>query len=83
MIAHGQTDAEQLPLQAKKFLSIKSAAEYADLSQETIRKLLAMGKLTALRPVRGKILINRTELENLISSSTSTPRNSRGAALHS
>lgn len=42
-----------------RFITVSRAAEYADLSQESIRRLLASGRLTALRPVRGRVLVGR------------------------
>ncbi len=64
-----------------RFLTVARAAEYTDLSQESIRRLLAAGKLTALRPVRGKILIDRRQLESMVLTSTTTPRTGRGRAM--
>ncbi len=61
-----------------RFLTIQNAARYADLSKESIRRLVAKGNLTAHRPVRGRVLIDRHELEAFIRSSVSVPRNSRG-----
>lgn len=61
-----------------RFLTIQNAARYTDLSKESIRRLVAKGKLTAHRPVRGRVLIDRHELEAFIRSSVSVPRNSRG-----
>ena len=48
-----------------RFLSIASAARYADLSVESVRRLIAAGKLTALRPVKGKVLVDRRELDSV------------------
>lgn len=62
----------------KGFLTIKNAAKYSDLSEETVRRLLSSGKLTALRPVKGRILVDRLELEAYIRTCTSTPRTGRG-----
>jgi excisionase family DNA binding protein len=63
---------------AKRFLTIKNAAAYADLSSDSIRSLLANGRLTALRAVRGRVLIDRLELEAFIGAATSRPRAGRG-----
>ena len=62
----------------QRWLAVSSTAIYADLSVESIRRLLAAGKLTARRPVKGKVLIDRVELDSLISSATATPRRGRG-----
>ena len=73
-----QSQADKAPLSSKGFLSIKHAAEYSDLSEETVRRLCKSGKLTELRPVRGKILIDRKQLDAYIRSCDGTPRTGRG-----
>ena len=65
----------------RRFLTIRNAGKFADLSEETIRRLLASQKLTAHRPVRGRILIDRLELESLIKESVTNPRKGRGRSL--
>ena len=62
----------------KRFLTVKHSAEYSDLSEESLRRLLAAKKLTALRPVRGRVLIDREELDAYIRSCKGTPRKGRG-----
>lgn len=62
----------------RRFVGVGGAAEHASLSCESIRRLLAAGKLTALRPVRGRILIDRRELDAVILASTTMPRSGRG-----
>lgn len=62
----------------RRFFSVADAAVYASLSEESIRRLLSAGKLTALRPVKGKISIDRQELDAFILSSTARPRIGRG-----
>lgn len=61
-----------------RYLSIKSAAGYTELSEDSIRRMLERGDLTALRPVKGKILIDRQELDAVILGSTTRPRVGRG-----
>ncbi len=61
-----------------RFLSVKRAAEYTSLSEATIRRLLGGGKLTSLRPCKGKILIDRHQLDAVVVSSTAMPRTGRG-----
>jgi excisionase family DNA binding protein len=61
-----------------RFMTVIRAAEYANLSEESVRRLLASGKLTALRPIRGRILIDRNQLESLVLTATATPRTGRG-----
>lgn len=63
----------------KRFLTVKDAAFRAgELSEESIRRMLSAGKLTALRPVPGRILIDVNELDSVIIASDSRPRKGRG-----
>lgn len=62
----------------KRFFTVKNAAAYSDLSEESIRRLLDSGQLTKLRPVKGRIVIDRKELDAYFLASTSTPRKGRG-----
>ena len=61
-----------------RFLSVRRAAAYASLSEVSIRRLLDSGKLTSLRPGRGKILIDRIQLDAVVVSATAVPRMGRG-----
>jgi excisionase family DNA binding protein len=63
---------------APRYLTVVQAADYTALSQDSIRALLAGGKLTALRPVAGRILIDKQELDALLRSSTRRPSRGRG-----
>jgi hypothetical protein len=38
----------------QRFLSVKSAASYADLSEDSIRRLIERGDLVGRRPVEGR-----------------------------
>lgn len=62
-----------------RWLSVASAAEYSGLGQKTIRQLLAADKLTAHRPVRGRVLLDRQELDSLIATATNDVRGGRGS----
>jgi len=62
----------------QRYLTVASAAVYSALSEDSIRGLLSGNKLTALRPVPGRILIDRRELDALLLSSTHRPRQGRG-----
>ena len=68
--------AQQAPPQ--RFLTIQSAAVYSDLSPDSIRRLIERGDLTGLRPVRGRIVIDRLELDAAILAATDRPSNGRG-----
>ena len=72
---------DSLPPGQRRFLSLKLAASYVDLSVKTLRNFIAAGKLTPRRPCKGKILLDRIELESLVSGSTATPRKGRGRAI--
>ena len=61
-----------------RWLTVRAAADYSGLGEKSIRRLLVGGKLTAHRPVRGKILVCRLELDALIQASTKAIRRSRG-----
>jgi hypothetical protein len=71
--------AERLAgLAAKRYLSVAETAIYTSLSADAIRGLLSSGKLTGLRPVAGRIIIDKRELDALILSSTRRPSRGRG-----
>jgi excisionase family DNA binding protein len=68
-----------LPTQPEpRFFTVSTASVYTGLSEDSIRNLLSGRKLTALRPVPGRILIDRRELDALIQGSTGGPRTGRG-----
>lgn len=62
----------------RRWLTVSSGAVYADLSEESIRRLLSAGRLTSHRPVKGRVLISRDELDAHIRGSVSVPRVGRG-----
>ena len=70
----GAAESQPLP----RFIGVTGAGRYTGLSNSSIRRLLASGKLTGLRPVRGRILIDLRELESLMRTSVSSPRGGRG-----
>ena len=63
---------------SQRFMGVNDAAAYSGLSEKSIRRLVASGKITGLRPVRGRVLIDRLELDSLILSADSKPRVGRG-----
>ena len=66
-------DRSQAPPQ--RFLRVSQAAEYAGVAVKTIRRLLATGRLHTYRPVRGRVVIDRQELDQLIlTSANARPR---------
>jgi excisionase family DNA binding protein len=66
------------PQPVQRYLSVETAAAYCGISPESVRRLLSGGKLTALRPLKGRILIDRLQLDALVQASTVTPRRGRG-----
>lgn len=56
--------AERLEAGPTRYLSIIAAATYADVSDDTIRRALSRGDLTTLRPARGRVVIDRLEIDS-------------------
>lgn len=71
-------EALNRPAIIPQWFTISDAASYCRLSEESVRKLVNTGMLTARRPVKGRLLISRIELDDLIRNSTSSPRSGRG-----
>jgi excisionase family DNA binding protein len=63
---------------AQRFLTVADAARYTGLSTDSVRSMISTGRVTALRPVKGRVLIDRRELEAAVLASTNAPRNGRG-----
>jgi excisionase family DNA binding protein len=49
-----------------RWLSVKAAANYASLSDRSVRALIYSGKLPASRAVRGRVLVDRLLLDALL-----------------
>lgn len=62
----------------QRWIRVPAAAAYASVSERSIRGLIAAGKLKPHRPVRGVVLVDKRELDNLIESSTAGIRKGRG-----
>lgn len=73
-----QTLLDRVTIQDKRFLAVPDAAAYAGVSDESIRRLLAAGKLTAFRPVPGRVVVDRRELDAVILASSRRPSQGRG-----
>ena len=71
-------NAKPVNVTPPRFFTVKGAANYSGLSEASIRRELSKGKLTALRPVKGRVLLDRIELENVIRTSDFRPRTGRG-----
>jgi len=63
---------------APRFLTVEGAHQYTGLSADSIRAMLERGDLTALPPVRGRVLIDREELDRAVLGSVTRPRGGRG-----
>lgn len=50
-----------------RWLSVQLAANYTSLSPKSIRNLVVSGRLTPSRAVRGKVLIDRLQLDAVLS----------------
>lgn len=46
-----------------RYLSIAAASVYAGVSDDTIRRALSRGDLTALRPARGRVVVDKLEID--------------------
>ncbi len=51
------------PAVVPRFLSYKGAAQYTGLSEMTLRRLVAAGRLHVSRPVPGAVRFDRLELD--------------------
>jgi len=64
--------------ESARWLTVDAAASYSGLSVKTIRRLLAGGRLTAHRPVRGRVIVDRRQVDALLEGSTGSVRGGRG-----
>lgn len=71
---------EHLGRPAQRWLTIAQAAEYAGLSVESMRRLLAAGRMTTHRPTPGRIAVDRLALDQYMLGATRCPRVRRGTA---
>jgi hypothetical protein len=51
---------------APRFLSLADAESYCGLSSETLRRLIRAGKLRSFKPVAGRVLVDRLQLDEVI-----------------
>ncbi len=61
-----------------RFFGLQGAERYAGLSVKSLRRLIATGDIVPLRPIKGKLLIDKVQLDAVILSSTLEPRKGRG-----
>jgi excisionase family DNA binding protein len=73
-----RTCADQVERAWPRWMTLRTSASYFDLSEATVRRLIASGRLRAHRPIRGRILIDRLDLDTVIASATTAVRIGRG-----
>lgn len=71
---------EELRARPSRWMSVGEMARETGLGVRTIRAMLAAGRLTAYRPARGRVLLDRAEVEAYIRGTTARPRRGRGTA---
>lgn len=76
-----QSVLDRFAVTSCRYLTVEAAAHYTSLSTVSIRRLLSAGKLTAYRPVKGRILVDRNQLDAYVVSTTSLLRKGRGLRL--
>ena len=57
-----RVDGERWP----RWLSVSLTAQYASLGEKSVRNLVSSGTLTPSRTVRGKLLIDRLQLDAVL-----------------
>ena len=62
----------------QRFFGVAEAAAYSGLSEDSIRRMIHAGDIKALRPCRGKILIDRQQLDAVILGANRRVRKGRG-----
>ena len=70
--------ARRLAEPAPRFLGMEAAGAYSGLSADSIRRLVQAGKLAGYRPVPGRVVVDREELERFVLSATTRVRQGRG-----
>jgi excisionase family DNA binding protein len=61
-----------------RFFTVSGAATYSSLSETSLRREIRAGRLTAYRPRKGRILLDRRQLDALITAADQRPRIGRG-----
>lgn len=62
----------------QRWLTIGQAAQYSGLCAKSIRRLIEAGELAAHRPVRGRVLLCKHQIDAVILASTGAVRHGRG-----
>jgi excisionase family DNA binding protein len=70
--------ADRLAAPTQRYLGVAEAARYTGLSADSVRSMIAGGKLTALRPVPGRIVLDKRELDSVVQGATRRPATGRG-----
>lgn len=61
-----------------RWLPFEAAATYSGLSVKSLRRLCSSGKLVPRRPLKGRVVLDRLEIDTLIDGATAQPRVGRG-----
>jgi hypothetical protein len=61
-----------------RWLPLAPAADYSGIGVKSLRRLISSGKLIPRRPVKGRIVLDRLELDAYIGGAVATPRTGRG-----
>jgi len=61
-----------------RFFTVDGAAGYCNLSTKSIRRLIARGELTPYRPCKGRLLVDRAQLDAVVLSANKPVRCGRG-----
>ena len=65
LVAVPRVDLEQLIVRsAQRWLNVNEAAEYARVSDKSIRRAVARGELTPSKAVKGKQVFDRRQLDS-------------------
>lgn len=72
------TDRDATPAIEPRFLTVSGAAAYCSLSESSIRREIAAGRLAAYRPRKGRILLDRRQLDALVTGADQHLRTGRG-----
>lgn len=76
--AHLAKIAEEGGVPPARFLSIEAAATYSGISAVSLRRLISAGKIERYTPIKGRVVVDRLELENYVRSCTVRARTGRG-----
>lgn len=62
----------------RRWFGVEQAAEHMAISEESVRRLVSSGRLTAYRPVAGRLVLDRRQCDAVIMAATRRPATGRG-----